>query len=121
MMVALDDSSPLSQQEEDGKSDFAATDRADETEITIELYQHNKASGSKHTHNMALGSEDASAWDWLFRCFGCIRKGKSGSNFERIHLGEKQKFVNSKMSDSRGGGRVPSSPRNSFSGKNDRS
>lgn len=114
MMVAVDDSSPLSQREEE-KEGGDSMDRGDDGEITIELYQHNKSSGVKHTKNMALGSEDGSAWNWFYSCFGCKRR--NGTNFERISLGEKQGFVVNKMADSRGVGREPTSPRNNFTGR----
>ena len=113
MMLAVDDSSPLSQVEDD-KEGGDSMERGEDGEITIELYQHNKSGGANHTKNMALGSDDESAWGWIYSCFGCRRR--SGTNFERIRLGEKQEFVVNKMADSRGGGREPTSPRNTFSG-----
>lgn len=118
MMEALDDSSPLSHQEEEGKSE--CIDRADDGEITIDLYQHNKTSGTKQIQNMALGTEDNTIWDWMFRCFGCLRKGARGTNFERIHLGEKSEFVMSSMNENRGAGRESQSSLKSFGSKDDR-
>lgn len=119
MMVALDDTTPLAQEEE-GKCEFESADRGVDNEIVIELYQHNKSSGGKHEDNMALGSEDVSAWDWLFRCFGCLRAPGRGTDFERVRLGERQGFSDNKMSNNRIGSREPPSPRKSFGSKDDR-
>jgi hypothetical protein len=119
MMVAMDDTSPLAQQEE-GKSEFESADRATDNEITIELYQHNKSSNGKHTDSMGIGSEDISAWDWFFRCFGCLRSPGGGTNFERVRLGERQGLSDNKMSNNRIGSREPPSPRKSFGAKDDR-
>lgn len=110
-MTATDDNVPLSHNQE-GK-DERSMNRGDDGEITIELYQHNKGVGSNHAQNMGLGSDDGSDWNWLYKCFGCKRR--SGTNFERIHLGEKQEFVTNKMTESRGGGRESKSLRSSFS------
>jgi hypothetical protein len=118
MMEALDDSSPLSHQEEEGKSENI--DRADDGEVTVELYQHNKTGGTKQIQNMALGTEDSTIWDWMFQCFGCLRKGSRGTNFERIHLGEKNEFVVNSMSESRGSGRESQNSSKSFGSKDDR-
>ena len=116
-MVAMDDKVPLARREE-GNEDNHRMNRGDDGEITIELYQHHhNKDGGNQSQNMGLGSDDISAWDWFFKCFGCKRR--SGSNFERIHLGEKQECVVNMMADSRGGGREPNSRRNSFSEKQD--
>ena len=118
MMVPLEDTAPLSQQEE-CKLDFESMDRNNDGEICIDLYQKSQNDAEK-PHSMSLGSEDVTSLNWFYTCFGCVRRGMSGGNFERANYGEKQDLVGSRTANTTSCGREPLNSRNTLIAKNER-
>jgi hypothetical protein len=118
MMVPLEDTAPLSQQEE-CKLEFETMDRNSDTEICIELYQKNSSDADKQ-HDMSLGSEDVSSLNWFYSCFGCVRRGGSGAKSERANFGEKQDLVRSRTVNATSCGRDSFNSRNTLITKDER-
>lgn len=118
MMVPLEDTAPLSQQEE-CKLDFETMERNGDGEICIELYQSSSSDAEKQ-HNISLGSEDVSSLNWFYSCFGCVKRGVSGATSERANFGEKQDLVGCRIANPTSCSRDSFNSRNTLIAKDER-